>query len=156
MKEKKNKTNIILQNPAGYKKIPSRYYFRRWINSVLATQQKNTEITIRIVNEKESAALNQDYRHKSGSTNILSFPFEAPPGIPIVYLGDLIICAPLVAKEAKQQNKLLLAHWAHLVIHGILHLLGYDHAHEKEAVKMENIEIVLLQKLGYPNPYEAK
>lgn len=151
MKRKNN--TIILQNPSHYKKIPSLYYFRRWINLVLANQKKKSEITIRIVNEKESAILNKNYRHKLGPTNILSFPFDAPADIDLPYLGDLIICEPVIAKEAKEQNKLLLAHWAHMVIHGTLHLLGYDHIKNEEALVMEKKEINLLSKLGYPNPY---
>jgi probable rRNA maturation factor len=150
------KIKLTLQNPAHYQKIPSRYYFQRWIKLVLGNKIKNTEITIRIVNEKESAALNKTYRHKSGPTNILSFPFDPPPGITVSILGDLVICAPVVAKEAKQQHKSLIAHWAHLTIHGVLHLLGHDHIKDNEAEIMENIEITLLKQLGYPDPYENK
>jgi len=150
MKQKQN--NITIQNTTRYKKIPSRYYFQRWVNLALAGQRERTEITIRLVDEAESAKLNQAYRRKTGPTNILSFPFEAPVSTPV--LGDLVICVPIIIKEAKEQNKPLLAHWAHLVIHGILHLLGYDHIKNKDAVIMENIEISLLQQLGYANPYE--
>jgi probable rRNA maturation factor len=150
MKQKKNKIHI--QNPFHYKKIPSAYYLQRWIDLVL--KNKNKELTIRIVNEKESAELNSSYRHKAGSTNILSFPFDAPKNIQVPCLGDLVICAPVLAKEAKQQHKVLLAHWAHIVIHGVLHLLGYDHIEESEAVVMEKLEIKLLKQLGYQNPYE--
>lgn len=151
---RKKKNKITLQNPAHYKNIPSRYYFQRWVNLALDGRKNGIEITIRIVNVKESAQLNQDYRGKIGPTNILSFPFELPDGIVSPLLGDLIICAPIVAKEAKLQNKLELAHWAHLVIHGILHLLGYDHIKNKDAIIMESIEIELLNQLGFDNPYE--
>jgi probable rRNA maturation factor len=152
MKPKRNK--IVLQNPYRYKKIPNAFYLKRWINLVLNKQKKTIELTIRIVNEKESAELNQNYRCKTGPTNILSFPFDVPKNIKTNYLGDLIICAPVLAREAKQQHKELLQHWAHIIIHGVLHLLGYDHIEESEAIIMEKLEIKLLNNLGYKNPYE--
>lgn len=150
----KNRHRITLQNLTRSKKIPSSYYFRRWVNLALAKQKKTAEINIRIVDQAESAELNKTFRHKNGSTNILSFPFETPPGITSPLLGDLIICAPVMIKEAAEQKKLLLTHWAHITIHGTLHLLGYDHIKDKDAQVMENLEIKLLQQLGYPNPYE--
>ncbi len=150
-----NNYRLALQLMTKNSNVPSRYYFQRWINTVL-TQQKiaPAEITIRIVANKESAYLNETYRHKAGPTNVLSFPFEAPPGIPSALLGDLVICAPVVTKEAQEQHKLLLAHWAHMVVHGVLHLLGYDHIKNADAEKMEKLEIKLLEKLGFANPYE--
>jgi len=151
--KRKNNCRIILQRQTTKSYIPSRYYFQRWVNLALAKHNKPVEVTIRIVNQKESALLNETYRHKTGPTNILSFPFETPPGIKMPLLGDLVICAPLVAKEAKQQQKTLIAHWAHLVIHGILHLLGYDHIKKKDAAQMEKIEIELLARLGFADPY---
>ena len=115
------------------------------------------EVCIRVVDSDESRQLNHSYRDKDKPTNVLSFPFTVPDNIPIdsTLLGDLIICAPLVAEEAMQQGKESIAHWAHLVIHGILHLLGYDHIEDNDAKIMETIEIELLEQLGYPNPYEA-
>jgi len=110
-------------------------------------------ITIRIVDVAEAKQLNETWRHGNGPTNVLSFPFDYPPGVDISLLGDIVICAPLVAKEATEQHKSHNAHWAHLVIHGTLHLLGYDHIEEPQAQIMENIEIRILHKLGYPNPY---
>lgn len=157
MKPKKvNNYHIVLQIATRAKKIPSRYYLQRWACAALASQRKTAELTIRIVDSKESAKLNQTYRHKPGATNVLSFPFESPPGIALPLLGDLVICAPVVAAEAIAQNKPLLAHWAHMVVHGVLHLLGYDHVKKIDAEKMEKLEIKILAQLGYPNPYEEK
>jgi probable rRNA maturation factor len=109
---------------------------------------------VRIVDEQESAELNEQYRHKKGATNILSFPVEIPEGIDLNLLGDLVICAPVLEQEAQQQNKVLAHHWAHIIIHGVLHLLGYDHLDDEQAEDMENKEIALLQKLNIPNPYQ--
>lgn len=133
--------------------IPSRYYLQCWVNKALISRTKLSEITIRLVDKKESAALNVSFRHKKGPTNILSFPFEPPPDVYSPLLGDLVIYAGLVNSEAKQQQKTRLAHWAHLVIHGCLHLVGYDHIEPKDANKMETLEIQLLEELGYENPY---
>jgi probable rRNA maturation factor len=122
------------------------------------------ELTIRITDEAESAALNQRYRGRSGPTNILSFPFEPPPGLDPeqstdaginALLGDLVICAPLVRREAADQGKTETAHWAHLVVHGVLHLLGFDHLTAAEAAPMEALEITILAALGFSTPYEV-
>jgi probable rRNA maturation factor len=126
-----------------------------WVNTVLAKAEEELELTIRIVDETESAQLNETYRHKNGATNILSFPFEVPDGIELNLLGDLVICAPVLEREAAEQNKPLYNHWAHIVIHGTLHLLGYDHIDDADAEEMENTEIAFLQTLSIPNPYEA-
>ncbi|PPD39622.1 MAG: rRNA maturation RNase YbeY [Methylobacter sp.] len=134
---------------------PDAASFQQWADITLANLGEDTEMVIRIVGTEESAGLNENYRHKQGPTNILSFPFEAPEieGFQSNLLGDLVICAPVLATEAQQQNKPLLDHWAHIVIHGILHLLGYDHINDDEAEEMENKEIAILQKLNIPNPY---
>ncbi len=115
----------------------------------------DSELTIRIVDIDEGAALNQRYRGRPGPTNVLSFPFEPPPGIdePWPLLGDLVICAPVVAREAAEQRKTVEAHFAHLVVHGVLHLLGHDHQDPAEAETMEALETVILLGLGYPPPY---
>ena len=115
--------------------------------------KENAEIVIRVVDEEESAALNGQYRGKAGPTNVLSFPFQAPPGMKTEILGDLLICAPVVVREAEEQGKSLPAHWAHMVVHGVLHLQGYDHIDEQEAVIMETAEIAIMNGLGFPNPY---
>jgi probable rRNA maturation factor len=126
-----------------------------WVNTVLTNAEEDLELTIRIVDEIESAQLNETYRHKKGATNILSFPFEVPDGIELNLLGDLVICAPVLQREAQEQNKPLYNHWAHIVIHGTLHLLGYDHIDDDEAQEMENTEITFLQTLSISNPYET-
>ncbi|WP_328187120.1 rRNA maturation RNase YbeY [Marinobacter sp. OP 3.4] len=119
-------------------------------------QAHDSEVTLRLVDESESRALNHQYRGKDRPTNVLSFPFEAPAGITVPLAGDLVICAPVVAREAVEQNKTSEAHWAHMVIHGLLHLQGYDHMEDDEAEVMEALEIRLLADLGYGNPYETE
>ena len=128
---------------------------RRWIEAVVVAEAKaaEVELTVRIVDEAEMAELNARYRHKTGPTNILSFPFEAPPGMELNLLGDLVIAAPVVQREAREQGKTETAHWAHMIVHGTLHLLGYDHQEPAEAEEMEAREIHILQQLGYSNPY---
>lgn len=136
---------------------PERREFIGWVETALANAQEAYACVIRIVDEAESAALNAQYRHKDYPTNVLSFPFEWPDdvqtGEPIL-LGDLVVCAPVVEREAREQQKILAHHWAHLIVHGLLHLLGYDHIEEQEADEMEAKEIAILAKLHIQNPYE--
>ena len=134
--------------------LPAESDFRRWAEAALAGADypKDAELTIRIVNEVESAALNESYRHKQGPTNVLSFPAEAPPEVESALLGYIVICAPVLLREAIAQGKPPAAHWAHLVAHGVLHLLGYDHD-EAQAEAMESLEIRILAGLGYSDPY---
>ncbi|CDI01055.1 putative metal-dependent hydrolase [Candidatus Competibacter denitrificans Run_A_D11] len=134
--------------------LPAEADLHRWAEAALvgADYQKDAELTIRIVNEAEITALNESYRHKQGPTNVLSFPFEPPPEIVTPLLGDIVICAPVVLHEAINQGKAVAAHWAHLVAHGVLHLLGYDHD-EEQAEAMESLEVRILEGLGYPDPY---
>lgn len=149
----KNRFHFSLQKIFNEGFVPSRYYLQRWVNLALAKHKTSASLNIRIVDKTESADLNKTYRKKSGPTNILSFPFIVPNDVPSDFLGDLVICAPLIIEEAKIQKKSLIAHWAHLIIHGTLHLLGYDHIHDKDAEMMETLEIKLLAQLGYPDPY---
>ncbi len=148
---------LILQDEYDFDHIPSESLFQIWINATeqALKQADNTplEVTIRIVDEDQSAELNLAYRKKQGPTNVLSFPYDPIPGSEESLLGDLAICAPIVQQQADAQNKPLLAHWAHLTIHGILHLYGFDHIQEKEAEQMEQLEITILQALGFNNPY---
>jgi probable rRNA maturation factor len=147
-------SNILdLQLATTARDLPTAAEFQTWVDVALADQNEIFEVSIRLVDEAESAALNQQYRHKSGATNILSFPFEVPEGIPLNLLGDLVICAPVLTQEARTQGKILAHHWAHIVIHGILHLRGYDHLEDAEAATMEAQEIALLQRLNISNPY---
>ncbi|CAM3508648.1 rRNA maturation RNase YbeY [Rouxiella silvae] len=133
--------------------LPAESDFQQWLEAVLPQFQEESEVTIRIVDEAESQELNMTYRGKDKSTNVLSFPFEAPPGMELPLLGDLVICRQVVELEAGEQNKALNAHWAHMVVHGSLHLLGYDHIIDEEAEEMEAIEIEIMQSLGHPDPY---
>lgn len=114
------------------------------------------EVTIRLVDAPESADLNRRYRGRDYPTNVLSFPFEPPPGITVPLLGDLVICAPVVLREAREQHKSPRSHWAHMVIHGMLHLQGYDHEDEAEADVMEALEVELLAALNFSNPYSTE
>lgn len=125
------------------------------LNTILSNQA--AELTIRLVATKEMTALNTTYRRKQGPTNVLAFPFEIPEGVDmdIPLLGDIVICVDVVNQEALEQNKPQEAHWAHMVIHGTFHLLGYDHQTESDAEQMENLEIELLKQLGFANPYES-
>ncbi|MBS1213154.1 MAG: metal-dependent hydrolase [Proteobacteria bacterium] len=145
---------VELQNVSDSAAVPDQQTLQLWARS--ATQRDRAEIVIRVVDEAESADLNEHYRHKVGPTNVLSFPFEAPPGVETPILGDLVICAPVVEREAREQEKALAAHWAHMVVHGVLHLQGYDHVEENEALIMEAEEIAILRRLGFTNPYEEE
>ncbi|HEY9040779.1 MAG TPA: rRNA maturation RNase YbeY [Rheinheimera sp.] len=133
--------------------LPTETQFQQWLDAAVLPFQAEAEVTIRIVGNAESQQLNFDYRGKDKPTNVLSFPFQCPPGIELPLLGDLVICAPVVAQEALQQNKTLSAHWAHMVVHGCLHLLGFDHINDDDAEQMETEEVTILQQLGFTNPY---
>ena len=133
--------------------IPEEAAIRQWALQALPEQNRDSELTIRVVDEAEITALNRQYRGKDGATNVLSFPYEAIPGVATDLLGDIVICAPVVVGESVAQDKPLEAHWAHMVIHGVLHLLDYDHHQDAEAHKMEAREAELLDSLGYANPY---
>ena len=135
--------------------LPSSDDFQHWVNTALNTYQRDFELTIRIVDNNESQQLNKQYREKDKPTNVLSFPFEVPDGIEMDLLGDLVIAADVVSVEASEQQKTLSAHWAHMVIHGCLHLLGFDHITDDEAQEMESLEIKLLAQLGFKNPYQT-
>ena len=133
--------------------MPQADVIRQWVLQTLPDNKKDSELTIRVVDEAEITALNRQYRGKDGATNVLSFPYEAIAGVETDLLGDIVICAPVVASESVAQARPLDAHWAHIVIHGVLHLLGYDHHQDDEAHRMEARETELLDSLGYANPY---
>jgi probable rRNA maturation factor len=140
--------------------LPSSVSFRKWVAAALDGRIREADLAVRIVDTKEGRALNRHYRGKDYATNVLSFPAEIaegvkmPKGFKMPLLGDLVICAPVVLKEAKDQGKATNAHFAHLTVHGVLHLLGLDHEDEREAQAMELLEREILAGLGYDNPYE--
>ena len=136
--------------------LPTESQFQGWLDAVIPQFQEESEVTIRLVDDTESHELNLTYRGKDKSTNVHSFPFAAPPGIEMPLLGDLIICRQVVEKEAQEQGKPLEAHWAHMVVHGSLHLLGYDHIEDDEAEEMESLETEIMLALGYEDPYIAE
>jgi probable rRNA maturation factor len=135
--------------------VPSATSFREWVNAALAgaKRRRQAELSIRIVDAAEGRELNRDYRGKDYATNVLSFPAELPPGVQLPLIGDLAICAPVVAREAAEQGKPPRHHWAHMTVHGVLHLLGYDHIVDAEAEAMEALETRILAKLGIADPY---
>lgn len=135
------------------KGLPSAASFRKWAAAAAQGRIRRADLAIRLVDTKEGRALNRHYRGKDYPTNVLSFPAELPEGVSLPLLGDLVVCAPVVAKEAAEQGKPLLAHYAHLTVHGVLHLLGLDHDDEREAEAMEQIERDILAALGFPDPY---
>lgn len=146
---------VDLQLASKATDLPSYADFQRWCELALRQREADSELTIRVVDESEARELNHTWRHKDYATNVLSFPADIPDGLlDIPLLGDLVICAPVVAREAAEQDKTLAQHWAHLVIHGCLHLLGYDHIEEAEADEMEDLERQLLSELGHPDPYD--
>ena len=147
--------NVLeIQNESQSSLIPEKKQFKYWLDAVLKNDNQDSEIVIRVVDKDEMIKFNEQYRDKKGSTNILSFPFEVPDGVESQLLGDLLVCAPVVEQEARQQNKKLEQHWAHLIIHGILHLLGYNHIDDVEAEEMEALEINILSTIGINNPYQ--
>jgi len=150
---------ISLDVAVGYatsrKGVPASGSFRRWVDAAVkgARRRKGTELAIRIVDADEGQSLNLQYRGKDYATNVLSFPADLPPGLNLPLIGDLVICAPVVAREAAEQGKKPADHWAHLTIHGTLHLLGYDHEEDGEAEAMEALETRILADLGIKDPY---
>jgi probable rRNA maturation factor len=133
--------------------VPAATSFRRWVAAALKGRIREADLAIRIVDAREGRALNRHYRGKDYATNVLSFPADLPDGLTLPLLGDLVICAPLVAREAKEQGKPPVAHYAHLTVHGVLHLLGCNHEDDKEAEAMEQLEREILAGLGLPDPY---
>ncbi|HLW73667.1 MAG TPA: rRNA maturation RNase YbeY [Gammaproteobacteria bacterium] len=147
--------SVGVEDASGAQEVPTLETFVRWVEAALRERCPDAELSIRIVGEAESAELNSRYRGKPGPTNVLSFPAELPAGVPLNALGDLVICAPVVAREAAAQGKAPEAHWAHMVVHGCLHLAGFDHEDDAQAAEMEPLETIILAELGYPDPYAA-
>ena len=146
--------DLDLQIAVNNSSIPTQVEFETWVRTAIGQTMPEVELTIRVVEIAESQQLNLTYRGKDKPTNVLSFPFEAPPEVELPLLGDLVICAKVVEQEATEQNKPLNAHWAHMVIHGCLHLLGYDHIIDEEADEMESLETQFVEGLGFTNPYK--
>jgi probable rRNA maturation factor len=146
---------VAIQN-ASCEAVPPEEDFRRWVGAALTgrTTGQLPEVCIRLVDDGEMAQLNANYRGKDGATNVLSFPADLPAELDLPLLGDIVICAPVVIAEAAQQGKTASAHWAHMTVHGTLHLLGYDHVKEEEAEIMEALESAILRQLDYRCPYE--
>jgi probable rRNA maturation factor len=143
---------LEVQIATAEESLPDKEHFERGVTTALGDRD-GIELTVRLVGKEESRQLNSKYRGRNSATNVLSFPAELPAALDLPLLGDIVICAPVVAEEARQQDKLPANHWAHMTIHGVLHLLGFDHQEEGAAKEMEMIEIEMLTSLGIPNPY---
>ncbi|HQQ63232.1 MAG TPA: rRNA maturation RNase YbeY [Pseudomonadales bacterium] len=146
--------SVDIDNACEAETVPADGLFATWIRAALAGLRQRAEVSIRIVSAVESAELNAHYRQKDQATNVLSFPSDLPEDCNPPLLGDLAICADVVEREARDQGKTLESHWAHMVVHGTLHLLGFDHVDDAEAEQMEAREIAILRQLGFANPYE--
>ena len=144
---------IATENIEG---LPTEEEIVQWATAAVQPEGDEVEMTVRIVDEAESHELNLTYRGKDRPTNVLSFPFECPDEVELPLLGDLVICRQVVEREAAEQEKPLMAHWAHMVVHGSLHLLGYDHIEDDEAEEMESLETQIMQGLGFDDPYLAE
>ncbi|EGT82656.1 Putative rRNA maturation factor [Haemophilus haemolyticus M19107] len=144
---------IATENIEG---LPTEEQIVQWATAAVQPEGVEVEMTVRIVDESESHDLNLTYRGKDRPTNVLSFPFECPDEVELPLLGDLVICHQVVEREAAEQEKPLMAHWAHMVVHGCLHLLGYDHIEDDEAEEMESLETQIMQGLGFDDPYLAE
>jgi probable rRNA maturation factor len=147
--------SIDIQMACPSEEAPDEDSIKRWVSAAIRDERDNSELNLRIVDEQESADFNQQYRGKTGATNVLSFPFDAVTPEPLPILGDLVVCAPVVNREANEQQKTTEAHWAHIIVHGVLHLLGYDHIDDKDAEQMEGLETAIMLELNFPAPYES-
>ena len=147
---------VDIQMASASEEAPDPQSIERWVGAAIGNQRESTELSIRIVDADEGQILNEQFRGSTGATNVLSFPFENESPEPLPLIGDIVICAPVVLKEASEQNKTLNAHWAHMIIHGVLHLLGYDHQNENDANLMESLETEIMQGLGFPPPYSCQ
>lgn len=149
------KVEVHVNYAVARRGIPSAASFRHWVATTLthARHRKPSELSIRIAGAREGRSLNRHYRGRDYATNVLSFPAELPEGVRSPLLGDIVICAMVVAREAREQHKPLRDHYAHLTVHGVLHLLGFDHASEPQARRMEALETAILAALDIPDPY---
>ncbi|HEB63525.1 MAG TPA: rRNA maturation RNase YbeY [Gammaproteobacteria bacterium] len=150
-----NNFDIEVQYAVTHKLLPAETDIKQWVTMTIGDRMTHAELTVRLVDESESTQLNESFRHKQGSTNVLSFPVACAEEIGVPLLGDIAICAQVVEREATDQNKEIVAHYAHMVVHGVLHLLGYDHIESGQAERMEKLETEILGQLGYPDPYQC-
>lgn len=147
--------SVLIDNTCDDKNIPSDALFSQWVTAALAGLRSRAEVSIGIVDAENSAGLNMAYRGKNYATNVLSFPSDLPEDFDPPLLGDLALCAAVIDREAQEQHKTPTAHWAHMVVHGCLHLLGFDHIDDADAEEMETREVAILHQLGFSNPYEC-
>ncbi len=148
------KLKVMVANVSSESVVPEDAAITQWARAAMeGYENEAAEVDVRIVDEREIVELNRRFRNKPEATNVLSFPFEDPPGVHTGLLGDVVICAPVVCREAQGQGKQVMAHWAHMLVHGIMHLRGYDHETPREAQAMEGMETRILTRLGFPNPY---
>ena len=150
------RVHIDLINNSDSTQLPALSDLQNWATAAVDQRREEAEISLLIVDEAEGAELNLQWRNKSGPTNVLSFPSDLPAELGLPLLGDLIICAPVVAREALEQKKSLNSHWAHMMVHGTLHLLGFDHIDDDQAEEMESLETDILARIGYPDPYQDR
>ncbi|MEE8210435.1 MAG: rRNA maturation RNase YbeY [Acidiferrobacterales bacterium] len=151
------KLRVNVQYASTAPGLPDEASITRWARTALAgPDQDEVEIGVRIVDEDEITQMNRRFRNETGSTNVLAFPFGKTPEVQSNLLGDIVICAPVVRREARAQNKQISAHWAHMVVHAIMHLRGYDHRTPGDAHIMEGIETHVLKRLGFPDPYTPR
>jgi len=151
---------VDIQNPYNFTTLPGKADIEKWVDEAIINSSQKS-VVLRFVDETESRQLNFQYREKNTPTNVLSFPNDLSGIMADIdelksegqHLGDLVLCEPVVKREAKEQHKTLHQHWAHMIVHGVLHLQGYDHIDDKHAAVMENLEIKILQKFGFENPY---
>lgn len=148
---------VAVQYASRARFLPPRPSVERWVEGALQGRREGADLTVRIVGREEGCRLNERFRGPPRATNVLSFPFDAPPGAPAGEggLGDIVLCAPVVNREARDQGKPRADHWAHLVVHGVLHLLGFEHDTPAAAARMEGLERGILARFGVPDPYEV-
>jgi probable rRNA maturation factor len=152
----KPEVSVLVSYGLAKRGLPGEKEFLAWATAAVGRTRPTAEVSLRVVDETEGRELNLRYRHKDYATNVLSFPAELPPELGLPLLGDVILCAPVVAREAEAQGKPLAAHYAHLTVHGVLHLLGYDHETISDARTMEGMEVQILDSIGIPDPYSER
>ncbi|MRI32841.1 rRNA maturation RNase YbeY [Endozoicomonas sp. OPT23] len=148
--------HVDIQVASDSKQLPESSDIECWAAAAVGGNRDEAEVSLRIVDLEEGAELNFQWRQKEGPTNVLSFPSDLPEELNLPLLGDLVICAPVVEREAKEQGKTLTSHWAHMIVHGTLHLQGYDHIQDDEAEEMEALETSIMQTLGFDDPYQVR